>query len=158
MNLAVIKRMYNKYSEALSKQDCNGYLPIHVAFANEPLEVLEYLTNRQPDTIDSHNNNGCTVFTQHVDMELPLHKACRWGHSEIIEYRLEMDLSSVSAKNVRNKLPIRLLCSSEGKGEGAMHKPEYVESIWKQLRAYPETVFVRNCTPAQQQPYDSMTH
>lgn len=52
-----------------------------------------------------------------------------------------MDLSSVSAKSVRNELPIHLLCSSEGKGEGAMDKPEYVESIWKLLRAYPETAF-----------------
>jgi hypothetical protein len=105
MNLAVIKRMYNKYSEALSKQDCDGCLPIHytlennapfnvaeflienqpygllipdnysclpihVAFANEPLEVVEYLTNRQPDTLDSLNNDDCIVFTQHVAMVL----------------------------------------------------------------------------------------
>ena len=78
----------------------------------------------------------------------------REGHSEIIEYRFEMDLSSVSAKSVRNELPIHLLCSSEGKGEGAMDKPEYVESIWKLL-------FVPNCTPAQRQlkkTYDSIAH
>lgn len=78
------------------------------------------------------------MSTEDEVKELPLHKACRGGHGEIIEYILEKDLSKVSKKNKRNELSIHLLCSKEDIDEGVVDSPEYVESIWNYCAPYPD--------------------
>jgi len=69
----------------------------------------------------------------------PLHHACREGNFGVVKYLLESRVPSVSERNGNNKLPIHLLCES-GNDKVDHESAEYVETIWRLLVAYPETV------------------
>ena len=72
--------------------------------------------------------------------ELPLHKACRGGHLQLIKELIEVHPPSVSVRNNRNELPIFILCKRSGKDDEVRDSVEYTETIWKLLLAHPETV------------------
>jgi len=78
-----------------------------------------------------------------MNKNFPLHHACRGGNCEVIEYLLETPISSapVSERNSDGMLPIHLFCEFvKGRRGCEGETPEYTETIWRLLTAYPETV------------------
>jgi ankyrin repeat protein len=70
-----------------------------------------------------------------------LHHACRGAKYDTIALLLgEYGAVSVSRRNAHNKLPIHLLLESNEVRDREDNK--YVESIYRLLRAYPETVMM----------------
>ena len=112
--------------------DINGMLPLDIASQSSTVGVVKYLAELSPDRL-----NTCDV-----NKNFPLHHACRGGNCKVIAYLLETPLSSasVSERNVDDKLPIHLFCKFVNRFEEEEDTPEYTETIWRLLIAYPETV------------------
>jgi ankyrin repeat protein len=130
ITLGSIKLLVNGNLSAVRCPDNTGILPLHVACQHhESASVVEYLIGLYSfalETKDRHKNSA-------------LHYACRGANHAIIALLLEQyGAAYVSARNMSNQLPIDLLFESEAVGnrEGI----EYTESIYRLLRAYPETV------------------
>ena len=97
--------------------------------------VVKHLAELLPDRLS----------TCDVNKNYPLHHACCGGNCEVIAYLLETSMSSaaVSERNVDGKLPIHLFCefvNGQWCEDGEEDTPEYTETIWRLLSAYPETV------------------
>mmetsp|Transcript_14166 Transcript_14166/g.25800 ORF Transcript_14166/g.25800 Transcript_14166/m.25800 type:complete len:110 (+) Transcript_14166:541-870(+) len=104
-------------------------LPLHIACEFSTSDIVQFLVEL---------NDGCL---DHCDLNTnyPLHYACRGGKCGVVKYLLESRVPSVSERNGDNKLPIHFLCES-GNDKVDHESPEYVETIWRLLLAYPMTV------------------
>jgi len=111
--------------------DINGMLPLDIASEVGTVGIVKYLAELSLDRL-----NTCDMNNNYL-----LHHACRGGNCEVILYLLETPMSSVSERNDDDMLPIHLFCKfvNEQEGEGD-DKPDYTETIWRLLTAYPETV------------------
>ena len=152
----------------LRRRDCTGSLPLHNAIrAKAPLGSIKLLFGGNPDAINVLDGSGVhpldiaiqfsTVGVVKYLAELigynllnacgssrnfPLHHACRGGNCEVISYLLERPMSSatVSERNADDMLPIHLFCEFVRGRWCERETPEYTETIWRLLTAYPETV------------------
>ena len=80
-----------------------------------------------------------TLRVADFDNNTALHYACRGAKYESIALLLEKyDAVSVSKRNAQNKLPIDLLWESNEVLD--RESVEYTESVFRLLKAYPETV------------------
>jgi ankyrin repeat protein len=127
-----IVKIFVNYNPGLKQiRDIQGCTPLHAACSGgASLDVINYLTDGDSDGLTMLDDKG----------ELALHKACRRGNASVIQYLAKNNMQSVSARNHYNLLPIFILCDQLDKEEEILQSTEYVESIFRLLRAYPETV------------------
>ena len=153
---------------SLRRRDRTGSLPLHNAIRSEaPLGSIKLLVKGNNDAINVPDGYGvhpldiacqfCTVDVVKylakligndrldicdVNKNYPLHHACRGGNCEVIEYLLERPKSSasVSERNADDKLPIHIFCEFVRGRWCEGETPEYTETIWRLLTAYPETL------------------
>ena len=132
--LGSIKLLVEGNPSAVNALDCNGILPLDIACHFSTLGVVKYLAE-----VDSDDDR---LHTCDVSNNFPLHHACRGGNCEVIEYLLNTPMSSatVSERNVDDMLPIHLFCEFMRRRWCEGETPEYTETIWRLLTAYPETV------------------
>eukprot|EP00985_Skeletonema_marinoi_P005129 scaffold2201_cov162-Skeletonema_marinoi.AAC.21 len=118
---------------ALQSPDNRGALPLHVACEHhDSPSVIQYLVRLDTSTLDAVDREGNTAF----------HYACRGAKFDTITLLLETyDAVSVSKRNAHKKLPIDLLWESNEVLD--RESVEYTESVFRLLKAYPETVMSR---------------
>ena len=130
VRLGSIKLLVKGNLLAVRYPDNSGALPLHIAcMHHESTRVVQYLIEFDETTLDAvdHENNTA------------LHYACRGAKYETITLLLEEygAAASVSKQNAEGKLPIDLLCESNKVDRESI---EYTESVYRLMRAYPETV------------------
>ena len=152
---------------ALRRRDCTGLLPLHTAIrSGAQLGSIKLLVKGNPDAVHAPDGSGklpldiacqfCMVDVVKYLAELapkqmntcdrnknyPLHHACRGGNCKVISYLLgrPMSSASVSKRNTHDMLPIQLFCEFVKGRWCEGETPEYTETIWRLLIAYPETV------------------
>jgi len=131
--LGAIKLLIKGNPNAINIPDGYGVHPLGIACYSGSVGVVKYLTQLVPDRLNAYDMNK----------NFPLHHACRGGNCEVIEYLLETPISSapVSERNSDGMLPIHLFCEFvKGRRGCEGETPEYTETIWRLLTAYPETV------------------
>ena len=125
-----IKLLVKGNPAAVQSVDNRGRLPLHIACMHyDTVSVIQYLVELDQSTLVAADRNGNTA----------LHLACRGARYETIALLLdEFDAMSVSKRNVDEKLPIDLLFESDEvlKRESV----DYTESVYRLLRANPETI------------------
>jgi len=131
--LGSIKLLVKGNPDAVNVPNGSGMLPLDIASQFSPLGVVKYLA----ELIGTDRLNACDV-----NKNYPLHHACRGGNWEVISYLLETPMSSasVSERNIDDMLPIHLFCEFVKGRWCEGETPEYTETIWRLLTAYPETV------------------
>ncbi len=128
--LGSIKLLVKGNSTAIKSPDNSGALPLHIACEHhDSLKVIQYLVGLDTTAARALDNTGSAA----------LHYACRGAKYETIALLLdEYDAASVSRRNADEKLPIDLLWESNAVED--REDPEYTESVYRLLRACPETV------------------
>eukprot|EP00985_Skeletonema_marinoi_P001589 scaffold637_cov173-Skeletonema_marinoi.AAC.8 len=130
VRLGSIKLLVKGNPSAVRSIDDSGRLPLHVACANhKSASVVQYLLGlamRTLRAVDYDNNTA-------------LHYACRGAKYDTIAMLLEKyGAVSVSKGNAHGNLPIDLLWESNAVED--RESVEYMESVFRLLKAYPETV------------------
>ena len=130
VDLGSIKLLVKGNPSAICNFDRRGKIPLHVVCQHhKSADVVQYLIGLGEDTLDTLDKEGNTA----------LHYACRGGnHNTIAQLLDRYDAVSVSKQNVHNQLPIDLLFESEAVSD--REGIEYTESIFRLLRAYPDTI------------------
>ena len=130
VRLGSIKLLVRGNPSALRSLDNNFALPLHIACQHhDSASVVQYLLSQCGITLDTVDREWNTA----------LHYACRGAKYDTIELLLDkFDAVSVSKRNAHKKLPIDLLLESNEVLD--RESVEYTESIFRLLRAYPETV------------------
>jgi ankyrin repeat protein len=125
-----IKLLVKGNPSAVQTPDSDGALPLHLAcLHDDDACIVEYLINLDPTSLCAVDGEGNTA----------LHYACRGAKYETIALLLgKYGGVSVSKRNRNNQLPIDLLYESEAVGN--RESIEYTESIFRLVRAYPDTV------------------
>ena len=110
--------------------DKRGTTPLHVACQHhETPGVVEYLINLDPTSLRAKDFDDNTL----------LHYACRSAKHKAIALLLDRyGAVSVSKENVHNQIPIDLLFKSVAVSD--REGIEYTESIFRLIRAYPDTI------------------
>ena len=139
--LGAIKLLVKGNPAAVQSADNSGALPLHSAYQHhDSASVVRYLVEHDPSTLDSVDKDGNTAF----------HLACRYAKYETIMLLLEKyDGVSVSKRNAHGELPINLLWKSNAVED--RESVEYTESVFRLLKAYPETVTNNNVDDITQQ-------
>jgi len=128
--LGAIKLLVKGNPDAVAVLDGSVRHPLDIACWCSTVNVVKYLAELIPDRL-----NACDV-----NKNYRLHHACQGGNCEVISYLLETSMSSsISERNINCKLPIHLFCEHVRCCHGH-DPPEYTETIWRLLTAYPETV------------------
>ena len=131
VRLGSIKLLVKGNPHAVRAPDNDGALPLHVAcMHHESTRVVQYLIECDATALAAVDNENNTA----------LHYACRGAKFETITLLLEEydAAASVSKQNAKGKLPIDLLCESNEVVD--RDSVEYTESVYRLMRAYPETV------------------
>jgi ankyrin repeat protein len=132
VRLGSIKLLVKGNPSAIRSFDESGVIPLHVACQHhQSATVVEYLIELDTTTLDTVDREGNTA----------LHHACLGAKHDTIALLLEKyDAVSVSKRNTHKKLPIDLLFESNEVLD--RESVQYTESIFRLLRAYPETVMI----------------
>jgi ankyrin repeat protein len=130
VRLGSIKLQVKGNPSAIRSFDESGMIPLHVACQHhESASVVQYMIELDATTLDTVDREGNTV----------LHHACLGAnHDAIALLQEKYDAVSVSTRNAHKKLPINLLFESNEILD--RESVQYTESIFRLLRAYPETV------------------
>ena len=130
VTLGSIKLLVKSYQSAISCANNKGMIPLHVAcHHNETPSIVEYLVNLNEVTLGTTDGEGNTA----------LHHACIGANHAIIALLIDKYGSiSVAKRNEHRQLPIDLLFESEAVSD--RESVEYIESIYRLLRAYPMTL------------------
>jgi ankyrin repeat protein len=136
VTLGSIKLLVKGNPSATRNLDDSLTLPLHIACQHhESADVARYLINRDSLALEAVDRQGNTV----------LHHACRGAKYGTIALLLEKyGAVSVSKRNTQNQLPIDLLFESEAVIDRG--GTEYTESIYRLIRAHPETVMFSSNT------------
>ncbi len=128
--LGSIKLLVKGNPSAVQTVDNSGTLPLHLACQHHGSpSVVEYLIDLNSSTLEMKDRWQNTV----------LHHACRGANHVMISYLLEKyDAAFVSTRNSSKQLPIDLLFDSEAVSD--REGIEYMESIYRLIRANPETL------------------
>ena len=132
VTLGSIKLLVKGNRDAVRIPDNYGSLPLHLAVqSHDSTKVDDYLIGLDPNTLTAVDDwEGNTA----------LHHACRILKYDTIALLLEKyGAVSVSKTNENNKLPIHLLLEWNA-GANREDHTKYTESIFRLLRAYPDTV------------------
>ncbi len=130
ITLGSTKLLVKGNPSAVQTLDSDGALPLHLACLHQDCaRIVEYLIDLDPTTLRTFDGKGNTA----------LHYACCGAKYETIALLLgKYDGVSVSKRNMNNQLPIDLLYESEAVSD--RDSIEYIESIYRLVRAYPDTV------------------
>jgi hypothetical protein len=128
--LGSIKLLVKGNPSAIQTLDDSGILPLHLACQHHHSpSVVEYMIDLRSSTLEMKDRWQNTV----------LHFACRGANHVMIAFLLEKyDAAFVSTRNSHKQLPIDLLFDSEAVSD--REGVEYTESIYRLIRANPETV------------------
>ena len=80
-------------------RNSNGELPLHLACAYKPLEVMKLVSNCDVNAKTSHTGNT------------PLHIACKRGSAEIVKYLVEERRCDTTVRNGNGELPLHIACT-----------------------------------------------
>ncbi|KAK1734168.1 hypothetical protein QTG54_015171 [Skeletonema marinoi] len=129
VRLGSIKLLVKGNPSAIRTVDTNFALPLHVACQHhDSITIIQYLLGLDMRTLRAVDYDDNTA----------LHYACRGARHEIIALLLEKyEAVSVSKRNAQKKVPIDLLWESN---EEDRESVEYTESVFRLLKAYPETL------------------
>jgi len=132
VRLGSIKLLVKGNPLAVQSPDNSGAIPLQVACQHhESPSIIKYLVGLDATTLDAVDQEGNTA----------LHLACHCARHKIIALLLdELDAVSVSKRNPQKKLPIDLLWESNVVEVEDKESNEYVESVFRLLKAYPETL------------------
>ena len=144
-SLGSIKLLLEASPDSLFIADNDGIMPLHVACAFKPVEVVEYLIDY---FTTSFGDDKCSNIMLKKDKwgNTPLHYACRYGKCDLVQLLLEKHqehTTSISERNDDDKLPIHLLCDARRLGlrnKVDTESIEYTEALWLLLRQCPETI------------------
>ena len=130
VRLGSIKLLVNGNPSAVRNIDDSGVLPLHVACQHhDSASVVQYLIGLAMGTLRAVDYGNNTA----------LHYACRGAKYDTIALLLDnYDAVSVSKRNTHGKLPIDLLLESNTVEN--RESIEYTESVFRLLKAYPETI------------------
>eukprot|EP00985_Skeletonema_marinoi_P019441 scaffold11145_cov104-Skeletonema_marinoi.AAC.6 len=130
VRLGSIKLLLKGNAAALQSPDNSGALPLHVACEHhDSPSVVQYLIELDTTTLDAVDRDGNTA----------LHYACLGAKYDTIALLIDKyDAISVSKRNAHQKLPIDLLWGSNEVQD--RESVEYTESVFRLIKAYPETV------------------
>ena len=130
VRLGSIKLLVKGNPCAIQNSDNNLAMPLHVACQHhDSVSVIQYLFSL----------GEITLHAVDVEQNTALHYACRGAKYDTIALLLEkFDALSVSKWNAHKKLPIDLLFESDGVLD--RNSVEYTESVFRLLKAYPETL------------------
>jgi ankyrin repeat protein len=130
VRLGSIKLLVKGNPPALRSPDNSGALPLHIACQHHAsVSVVHYLLGL----------DATTLHTVDFDHNSVLHYACRGVKYDTITLLLEKyDDVPVSKRNIHKKLPIDLLFETNEVLD--RESVQCTESIFRLLRAYPETV------------------
>jgi ankyrin repeat protein len=147
VRLGSIKLLVKGNPAAVLSPNNKGALPLHVAFQyHDPTEVIEYLVGLDPSSLDAMDRDGNTA----------VHYACRSAKYDSIAMLLEKyGAVSISKRNTHGKLPVELLWESNEVDD--RESVEYMGSVFKLLRAYPEMLAMSDRTEQQSNDADSTT-
>jgi ankyrin repeat protein len=148
ITLGSIKLLLNGDRDAIRMPNNHGALPLHVAIQHhKSTKVVDYLVGLDSDTLTAVDRGGNTA----------LHVACHGAKYDTIELLLDKyGAVSVSKTNGHNKLPIHLLLESGGTSNRE-DDTKYTESIFRLLRAYPDTLMMSEDIEQQQLISESST-
>jgi ankyrin repeat protein len=129
--LGSIKLLVKGNPSATRNVDNRGMIPLHVACQHHSPSVVEYLIDL----------NSSTLKMKDLCQNTALHHACRGSNHVMIAFLLEKyDAAFVASKNSHMQIPIDLLFYSDAVSERDGEDIEYMESIYRLIRANPETV------------------
>ena len=128
--LGSIKLLVKGNPSAVQTLDNSGILPLHLACQHHHSpSVVEYLVGV----------SSLAVKMKDLCQNTLLHFACRGANHAVITFLLEKyDAAFVSTRNSHKQLPIDLLFDSEALSDREGIK--YMESIYRLIRANPETL------------------
>ena len=128
--LGSIKLLAKANPHALQSPDNIGALPLHISCQHhDSVNVIQYLIGLDPSSLDAVDRNGNTA----------LHYACLGAKYDTIMLLLDKyNAVLVSTLNAENKLPIELLWESNEMED--RESIDYTDSIFRLLKAYPETL------------------
>eukprot|EP00984_Skeletonema_dohrnii_P025461 scaffold14635_cov112-Skeletonema_dohrnii-CCMP3373.AAC.1 len=134
VSLGSIKLLVKGNPSAIRTVDTNFAMPLHVACQHHnSTKVIQYLVGLDTSTLDAMDRKGDTA----------LHYACRGAKYDTITMLLETyGAVSVSKRNAHKKLPIDLLWDSNAVED--RESVTYTESVFRLLKAYPETMMNYN--------------
>jgi ankyrin repeat protein len=133
ITLGSIKLLVKGNPSAVQFPDSDGALPLHLASQQSEsaisVSIVKYLLGFDTASLGAVDEQGNTA----------LHYACRGANHAIVVLLTETyGAVSVSKRNMNNQLPIHLLLESpEVRDREGI---EYTDSIFRLIRAYPETV------------------
>ena len=136
VRLGSIKLLIKGNLAAIISPDNSGALPLHIACQHhDSTNIIDYLVELD----NSWLVHDSTLGAVDRDGNTALHLACRSAKYETITLFLEKyNAVSVSKRNVYGELPINLLWESNPvEDRGSI---EYTESVFRLLKAYPETL------------------
>ena len=138
--LGRIKLLWDYIPQAINAQDSSGSFPLHVACQHhDSTDVIEFLLEEFGTS---------TLYDVDFKNNTALHYACHGAKYETIAMLIEKyNAVSISNQNDDGKLPLDLLLGSNDVSD--RESIEYTESIFRLLRADPETVAhaqTLNCT------------
>ena len=117
----------------MQSADNNGALPLNVACQHhDSNDVIDFLAGLDPSTLDAVDGEGNTALNL---------ACCGAKYDTITMLQEKYDAISVSKRNDPGELPIDLLWESVY-AVGDRESIEYTESVFRLLKAYPETVMI----------------
>ena len=136
--LGSIKLIVNGNPSAVQAADANGSLPLHFACFRHCVATVNYLVELDSSALGQSDRIGNT----------PLHYACRAGNFSIIKSLLQKQPQPVYQTNAEKQLPIHLLWGFDRDIDRDIDREsaDYVEAVWRLLRACPVTALGRVCT------------
>ena len=141
-SLEFCRMLVEAYPESLTivtERGCDGRLPIHEACMYGTVDVVEYLLQMDPDSINSRSiirGMGFDDNTRNRCGSLPIHRAAEGGKADIIKLLLKHDPHAAEKKtSVKHRLPLHFAC-----GKSKMD----FNSVKILYDAYPEALGIRD--------------
>ena len=129
-SLKLIRSKIDRYDDLSLALDRNGCSAIHVACRHG----ISIDSLKQILTIDD------SLWQEDNTSEIPLHKACRGGHLEVIRELLERNVATLQKRNIKGELPVHILAKKAGKNGEVLDSVQYTEVIFRLLLSHPEAM------------------
>ncbi len=150
----------------LQVADNRGRTPLHFACRYSHITFIKALLEADPELVRSTDSNGRTALNYACERgrsvrtiafllernsditaadengDLPLHKACQRGDVPLVEFLMAKDMATIAVTNFSNELPVHALANRSGRDDVLLESTEYMGTIYKLLRAYPDTMLM----------------
>jgi len=129
-SLKLIRSKIDRYDDLSLALDRNGCSAIHIA-CRHGISI---------DSLKQILTIGDSLWQEDNTSEIPLHKACRGGHLEIVQELLEREITTVQKRNMKGELPVHILAKKAGKNTEILDSMQYTEAIFRLLLSHPEAM------------------